>query len=100
MTMHIKNYRIFDRYMDINKFKYNKTAFFDDDMYFCKVWKGHRIGFKEICKDKNCEYAYMELNQRCIDYEYRILRYKYQAGQLTEMEYQSKVKDIERYLNY
>lgn len=92
-----RNYQIFHRYMEINRYRYNQNLFLNDTMYFCKVWKSHRHGFREKCKKHDCEAVFIALNQRCIDYELHILKVKYEAGQLTDVEYRTKEKEIERY---
>lgn len=67
-----KVYKIFDRYMQLNKYKYNKVAFLQDDMYFCKTFKAHAQGFRYICKDYDCLYAFDALENRVKVYEKKV----------------------------
>lgn len=89
-----RNYRIFQRYMEISKKKYNADSFLNDDMYFAKIWRPHRKAFASICKQYDCTEAYLALNDRAVKYEMKLLNFR--APGLSEQEYQKEYLDIIR----
>lgn len=89
-----RNYRIFQRYMEISNIKYNANSFLNDDMYFSKIWRVHRQNFALICKKHNCTEAYFSLNDRAVKYEMKLLNFR--APGLSEQEYQKEYLSIIR----
>lgn len=73
-----KSYKIFDRYMELGRYKYNKKAFCNDDMYFCKTFKAHRRGFSAICDKHKCMYAVDILEDRLNIFEKKIEKMRQQ----------------------
>lgn len=91
-----RSYRIFARYMEISHAKFNPTTFKSDDMTFCKIWKAHRKAFGEICAKHDCREAWIDLNERFVNYETSILDMNYRNGRVTNIEYDKQLEYIQR----
>ena len=81
------SYRVFARYMELNRIKYNQNRFKQEDMYFCKVWKPQRSAFADVCKKYKCERVFIDLNERCCEYENKLLKIKLKTGQIDTKEF-------------
>lgn len=88
------SYRVFKRFAELDHIKYNEYRFKKEDMYFCKIWKAHRWDFASICKKHKCEKVFIDLNDRCCQYEFKILEMKFRNGQINNIEYNEIQREI------
>lgn len=65
-------YYSFEDYAVQNKVRYNKKLFMEEEMYFCKIWKAHRVPYKRIVEHYNWANDINKLNARLEAYETRL----------------------------